>query len=495
MRSCRSTAFRSRSRTISTLPGCRPRRPARRMPTARATRRPWRDCARAGAIVIGKTNLDQFATGLVGTRSPYGIPRNPMPATDPRRVQFGLGGRGADRARAADARHRHRRLRRVPAALNNIVGLKPSLGLVSTAGVVPACRSLDCVSVFAFTVDDAMTALPAWPAPTRRSYSREGACRFRAFPATAAARRAARRQSHLLRRQGLGGSLRGRTQSSTAFGATLVGSISRRSSRPPGCSTRDRGWPNAISSIRNLLASSPDAIHPSPGRSPWGGRLSAADTFAALYRLQALRRIAERAFAGIDALVLPTAPTGYSTAQVLANPIELNTRLGTYTNFVNLLDLCGLAFPASIRPDGIPFGITLLAPAGQDALLASIGRSSRRETKLTLGAGRAAAAAGGARHDPARRRNRDRGGRRASFRNGAQRRAEGAGRTVARSNALRQITDCTRFRLRRRARHVARASGTGRIDRAGALGTIGGMIRPLRRCHPAAVVDRIVAPG
>jgi len=139
--------------------------------------------------------------------------------------------------------------------------------------------------------------------------------------------------------------------------------------------------------IRDLLASSPDAIHPVTREiTIAGARLSAADTFAALYRLQALRRVAERAFAGIDALVLPTAPTAYSTAQVLANPIELNSRLGTYTNFVNLLDLCGLAVPAAIRSDDIPFGITLLAPAGQDAQLASIGRVFHSDTRLTMGA-------------------------------------------------------------------------------------------------------------
>jgi allophanate hydrolase len=117
-----------------------------------------------------------------------------------------------------------------------------------------------------------------------------------------------------------------------------------------------------------------------------GSRLSAADTFAALYRLETLRRIAARAFAGIDALVLPTAPTVYSTAQVLANPVELNSRLGTYTNFVNLLDLCGVALPAAIGSDGIPFGITLLAPGGNDAQLASIGRVFHADTKLTMGA-------------------------------------------------------------------------------------------------------------
>ena len=140
--------------------------------------------------------------------------------------------------------------------------------------------------------------------------------------------------------------------------------------------------------IRNLLASSPEAIHPVTREiTAAGARITAADTFAALYRLQALRRVAERTFADLDAIVLPTAPTAYSTAQVLANPIELNSRLGTYTNFVNLLDLCGLALPAAMRPDGIPFGITLLAPGGQDAQLASIGRVFHADTGLKLGAG------------------------------------------------------------------------------------------------------------
>jgi allophanate hydrolase len=117
-----------------------------------------------------------------------------------------------------------------------------------------------------------------------------------------------------------------------------------------------------------------------------GARLTAAETFSALYRLQGLRKIAERSFSNMDAMVLPTAPTAYSTKQVLANPIELNSRLGTYTNFVNLLDLCGLALPASMRSDDIPFGITLLAPAGRDAMLASIGRVFHADTNLKVGA-------------------------------------------------------------------------------------------------------------
>src|SRR5437899_7696320 len=100
-----------------------------------------------------------------------------------------------------------------------------------------------------------------------------------------------------------------------------------------------------------------------------------------------MQRVRENVFRSIDVLMLPTAPTVYTVEQVLANPIELNSRLGTYTNFVNLLDLCGLALPAAMRPDGIPFGITLLAPAGQDALLASIGRVFHADTKLRVGEG------------------------------------------------------------------------------------------------------------
>jgi len=139
--------------------------------------------------------------------------------------------------------------------------------------------------------------------------------------------------------------------------------------------------------IRDLLASAPDSIHPVTREiTAPGARLTAADTFASLYRLQALRRVAERSFANFDAMVLPTAPTAYSTAQVLANPVELNSRLGTYTNFVNLLDLCGLALPAAMRTDDIPFGITLLAPAGHDAALASIGRVFHADTRLKMGA-------------------------------------------------------------------------------------------------------------
>jgi allophanate hydrolase len=344
----------------------------------------------AGAIVIGKTNLDQFATGLVGVRSPYGIPNNPM------RGDLIPGGSSSGSAVAVSAGLVPLALGtdtagsgRVPAMLNNIVGLKPSLGLISTAGLVPACRTLDCISVFSLTVDDAMTALAVMAGPDGADpFSRDRPLAdMTAFPPSL--RLGVPRKGQLIffgdkaAEKAYGDAI----AQWTALGASLVEfdleplyETARLLYEGPWVAER-------YLVIRDLLASSPDAIHPVTREiTIAGARLTAADTFAALYRLQALRKISERAFAGIDALVLPTAPTAYSTAQVLANPVELNSRLGTYTNFVNLLDLCGLALPAAIRPDDIPFGITLLAPAGHDAQLASIGRVFHADTGLTMGA-------------------------------------------------------------------------------------------------------------
>jgi allophanate hydrolase len=344
----------------------------------------------AGAIIIGKTNLDQFATGLVGVRTPYGIPNNAI------RADLIPGGSSSGSAIAVAAGLVPLALGtdtagsgRVPAMLNNIVGLKPSLGLISTAGVVPACRTLDCVSILSLTTDDAMIALKAiagsdgadpfsrnrplaemaaFPVPLRLGIPRSGQLIFFGDRASEKAYGEA-----LARWTGLGATL-------VEFDLEPFYETARLLYEGPWVAER-------YLVIRNLLASSPDSIHPVTREiTAAGARLSAAETFAALYRLQALRRVAERAFNNIDALVLPTAPTVYTTAQVLANPIELNSRLGTYTNFVNLLDLCGLALPAAMRADGIPFGITLLAPAGHDALLASIGRVFHADTKLKIGA-------------------------------------------------------------------------------------------------------------
>jgi allophanate hydrolase len=344
----------------------------------------------AGAIIIGKTNLDQFATGLVGVRSPYGIPRNPV------RGDLVPGGSSSGSAVAVSAGLVPLSLGtdtagsgRVPAMLNNIVGLKPSLGMISTSGVVPACRTLDCISVFALTVDDAaaaldvmtatdpldpfsrdrpLAALTAFPKGVRLGRPRSGQLIYFGDKAAEAAYGEA-----IARFEKLGAEI-------VEFDLEPFYETARLLYEGPWVAER-------YLVIRDLLASDPDAIHPVTREiTIAGARPSAADTFAALYRLQGLRKVAERIFADVDALLLPTAPTAYTTADVLANPIELNSRLGTYTNFVNLLDMCGLAIPASMRGDGIPFGVTLLAPASGDADLASIGRAFHADTGLAVGA-------------------------------------------------------------------------------------------------------------
>ncbi|HEX7925184.1 MAG TPA: allophanate hydrolase [Bradyrhizobium sp.] len=344
----------------------------------------------AGAIIIGKTNLDQFATGLVGVRSPYGIPKNPV------RGDLVPGGSSSGSAVAVSAGLVPLSLGtdtagsgRVPAMLNNIVGLKPSLGLISNAGLVPACRTLDCISVFSLTVDDALAALAVMAGPDDADpFSRDRPLTpLAAFPAKLKLgiprsgqliffgdREAEKAYGEAcMRWQALGAEL-------VEFDLEPFYETARLLYEGPWVAER-------YLVIRDLLASSPDAIHPVTREITIGGaRPTAADTFSALYRLQALRRVAARTFTQCDAIVLPTAPTVYSTADVLANPIELNSRLGTYTNFVNLLDLCGLALPAAMRPDGAPFGITLLAPAGRDAELAGIGRVFHAATGLAVGA-------------------------------------------------------------------------------------------------------------
>ena len=343
----------------------------------------------AGAIVIGKTNLDQFATGLVGVRSPYGVPTNPM------RGDLIPGGSSSGSAVAVSTGLVPLALGtdtagsgRVPAMLNNVVGLKPSLGLISTAGVVPACRTLDCVSIFALTVDDAMTALTAMAgADAADPFSRDRPLKaMQAFPHVFTLGVPRPGQLIFFGDKAAEKAWHDAVARWSALGAALVEcdlepfyETARLLYEGPWVAER-------YLVIRNLLASAPEAIHPVTREiTAAGSRLTAAETFAALYRLQALRRVAGRAFANMDALLLPTAPTAYSTAQVLANPVELNNRLGTYTNFVNLLDLCGLALPASIRPDDIPFGVTLLAPAGHDAELASLGRIFHADTGLAMG--------------------------------------------------------------------------------------------------------------
>jgi allophanate hydrolase len=273
--------------------------------------------------------------------------------------------------------------------LNNIVGLKPSLGLVSTAGVVPACRSLDCVSVFALTTDDCWTALAAIAGPDAADpYSRA-----RPLGPLGSFAKGTR----------IGVPIPGQRiffgdrDSSDAYGnaieraAALGAQIVEIDIEPFYETARllyEGPWvAERFIVLKSLLASSPDAIHPVTREIiVKGARPSAVDAFTAFYELEELRRVRDVTFRQIEVLLLPTAPTAYTVEQVLADPIQLNSRLGTYTNFVNLLDLCGLAVPSSMRADAIPFGITLLAPSGHDALLSSLGRIFHADTALPLGA-------------------------------------------------------------------------------------------------------------
>jgi len=343
----------------------------------------------AGALILGKTNLDQFATGLVGVRSPYGIPRNLF---DPKRIP---GGSSSGSAIAVGAGLVPLALGtdtagsgRVPAGFNNIVGLKPSRGLVSTAGVLPACRTLDCVSVFALTVDDAVAMLDVIAGPdTADPYSRS-------FPPHAVgARPVGARLGVPAAGQRL---FFGDQQSAAAYDNALVrfaglgAKIVEIDLEPFYATARllyDGPWiAERYLAVKDLIASEPESMHPVTRQIILAGAHgTAADVFTAFYQLEELRRIAERTFRAVDALLLPTAPTIYTIEEVLHDPIRLNSRLGTYTNFVNLLDLCGLAVPASMRADGTPFGVTLLAPSGQDAALAAIGRDFHQATGLPLG--------------------------------------------------------------------------------------------------------------
>lgn len=344
----------------------------------------------AGAVIIGKTNLDQFATGLVGVRSPYGVPRNtfkadlvPGGSSSGSAVAVAAGivpiALGTDTAGSG----------RVPAGLNNIVGLKPSLGAVSTAGVVPACRTLDCVSVFALTVEDAWTALQVIAGPDRADpYSRERPLGEPGAMPTGMTLGAPRKTQRVFF---------GDRKYEAAYAAALerlvhIGCNVVEIDIEPFYETARLLYEGPWVAERTLaagplIASKPDAIHPVTREILLKGMTpSAMDTFSAFYRLKELGRVCDAILRSIDALALPTAPTAYSVKEVLADPIQLNARLGTYTNFVNLLDLCGLALPASITDEGIPFGVTLLAPEGKDARLAEIGRVFHADTKLSLGA-------------------------------------------------------------------------------------------------------------
>jgi allophanate hydrolase len=344
----------------------------------------------AGAILIGKTNLDQFATGLVGTRTPYPAPRN---AIDPAYIPGGSSSGsavavahgivcfalGTDTAGSG----------RVPAALNNIVGLKPSLGAVSGRGVVPACRTLDTISIFAGTAADANVvhnimaaydALDPWSRPA-------------AAPQLCA-------QPPGLRigvPDGDGRRFGGDALSEAAFDAALADLETVIAPPIPIDMTPLFDTANLLYSgpwvaeryqaIRQTIETTPAALHPVTRRIIEGAKaFSAADAFAGIYALAGLARRTETIWRTVDVLVVPTYPRPRTLADVEADPFGPNSELGTYTNFVNLLDLCALAIPARFRDDGFPSGITLIAPRGRDGLLAALGAKLHAAAGAPIGA-------------------------------------------------------------------------------------------------------------
>jgi allophanate hydrolase len=346
----------------------------------------------AGAIVIGKTNLDQFATGLVGTRSPYGTSRNPF---DP---DFIPGGSSSGSAVAVSAGLVAFALGtdtagsgRVPAGFNNIVGLKPTRGMLPNAGVVPACRSLDCVSIFAGTVEDAAAVVAVAAGPDAADpLSRAAPPGFALHPGRAP-ERFRFGVPHAAQLSFYGNDAAERlfedaVARMTALGGTLV----EIDYAPFAAAAALLYGPFVVErteAVGDFIDAHPAAIHPVTRSIVMQGRAVGGVALArALAQLDEIRAATMPLWCEIDLLLLPTAPTIYRVAEVEADPVGLNTRLGTYTNFVNLLDLCALAVPNGFRPDGLPSGVTLVGPAWHDAVLAAIGSRFHRAAAATLGA-------------------------------------------------------------------------------------------------------------
>ena len=345
----------------------------------------------AGAILVGKTNMDQFATGLVGTRSPYGACSSVF---DARYVSGGsssgsavavAGGLvsfalGTDTAGSG----------RVPAAFNNLIGLKPTRGSLSAANIVPACRSLDCVSIFALTAGDALQVFGAARGfDSSDPYSRPSAGEDGAAP-------------------WLGGSFRfgvphpdqweffgdSEAQKLYEFSIRALESLGGapaffdfRPFQQAAALLYAGPWvAERLAALGNFLDAHADDVHPVVrGIIAGGARWSAADGFLAQYHLEELRRQTDHVWQDVDLLLLPTTGTTYTLAEVEAEPVKLNSNLGHYTNFVNLLDLAAIALPAGLRPNGLPFGVSLVGPARTDLALLTVADRLHRHSGGALG--------------------------------------------------------------------------------------------------------------
>ncbi len=346
----------------------------------------------AGAILIGKTNLDQFATGLNGTRSPYGAPRSVFDADyisggsssgSAVTVASGLASfaLGTDTAGSG----------RVPAAFNNLVGIKPTPGLLPNTGAVPACRSVDCITIFAATVGDGIAI-------------RKIAEGFDAADPFSRRARPANLPSTGLRvgilceaeREFFGdGNVEALYDEAIervkALGATVV-TFDYAPFREAAELLYNGPWvAERLAAVERFLASNADDFDPTVRKIIEGAKgKTAVDAFNGRYRLEELRRKTESEWEKADLLLLPTAPTTYKVADMLADPIVLNGRLGRYTNFVNLLDCAAIAVPAGFGQNGLPGGITLIAPAFTDDALAPLADALHRGAAAGMGVDKAA---------------------------------------------------------------------------------------------------------
>ena len=342
---------------------------------------------RAGAICLGKTNLDQFATGLVGVRSPYPIPRN---AIDPDIVPGGSSSGsgvavahgivtfalGTDTAGSG----------RVPAALNNIVGLKPSLGAISTRGVVPACRTLDCVSIFAATVADAWAAFEVAAVyddedPYAKNRPASG---FGGPPLTPTIGVPSPETRRFFGDDVQAEAFEAALEALRKLGATIT-EIDFTPFYETAALLYEGAWvAERLAAIEAFYDAGSDRLHPVTRQIIGGAKdLSASDAFNGFYRLEAFKRHLAPVIDSVDMFCVPTIPTFYSVADLEADPVGPNSNLGTYTNFVNLLDLCGMAVPTAPRTDGRPGSITLLAKGGRDGLVASLAAAVHGEANQT----------------------------------------------------------------------------------------------------------------
>ena len=337
----------------------------------------------AGALLIGKTNLDQFATGLVGTRSPYGIPRNVF---DPALVPGGSSSGSACAVAAGIVRFSlgtdTAGSGRVPAAFGNIVGLKPTIGSISARGMVPACRSIDTISIFARSVDEALTVQRVIAVfDGDDPYARKAPFPHLRRSALAAGRVAMGDVGALCDADVAAAC----ADASSFLGASPVDmalflQVAHLLYEGPWVAER-------TAALRSVLTATPDMLYPAT-RSVLELGLSrlTIDAFDAFHLLQQARRRAAILFSQYDALLLPAAPFCPTLAELEADPLGPNRRLGAFTNFANLCDMAGFAVPIGFGPNGTPIGGVLLGPAWSEGRLAPLADALHRKFAITVGA-------------------------------------------------------------------------------------------------------------